>query len=86
MSSIKTESLEQAYYVYLNDVVEHPYYDRLRVDFIFKDTDDELKMSCTLLDFNDTIRVFDGLELARMKYRREIKAIKGNNLNIVKDD
>lgn len=73
------ESLKSAYSIKKGDKLEHPVFGNIRVDGIFKkENEDGYDLFCTLLEFNGTVKVFDAMDMVRIKYRRKtrLKAIK----------
>lgn len=75
------ESLDSAYSIQKGDVITHPTFERLKVDFITRESDkDDYTMLCRLLDFNDTLKEFKGLDLVRIKFKRRTA------MRIVRDD
>ncbi len=74
-------SLESAYSIRKGEVIEHPIFERLLVDFICKESgEDDYQMWCRLLDFNDTLRRFNGMDLVRIKHKRRTR------VRLVKND
>jgi hypothetical protein len=67
------QSLQKAYTIWLGDEIQHPLFGRLQVCFIAKVDSEDYKVFCKLIDFNDTLRDFEGLDLVRIKYRRRTR-------------
>lgn len=81
---IETKSLDKALCIEKNEIVLHPIFGRLKVEFIFKNKQGILEITCILLDFNNTVRVYDALELNKIKFRKEIRELNKNDLKLVK--
>lgn len=67
--------------IHLGDKLRHPIFGEMRVDCIVKGqsgSDLDVDITCTLLEFNGTLRVFEGIDLIRIKYNRRtrLKVIK----------
>lgn len=63
------ESLGRVEGVNLGDVVTHPIFESIKVSGIFeKDDKRGFEVFCTLLDFNNTVRVFDLNDIVSLKY------------------
>lgn len=73
------ESLTTAYNIQKGDKLEHPVFGKIRVDGIYhNESGDGYDLFCTLLEYNDTVKIFDAMDMVRIKYRRKtrLKAIK----------
>ncbi len=67
--------------IHLGDTLSHPVFGKMRVDCIVKGTsgsDLDVDITCSLLEYNGTIKIFEGIDLIRIKYgrRTRLKVIK----------
>lgn len=62
-------SQDSALYIRRGETVIHPIFGRVRVDGIYE-ADYGHEAFCVLLDFNDTHRAFNLLDLARLKFKQ----------------
>jgi hypothetical protein len=59
--------------IHLGDTIRHPVFGDLRVDLISKfqeKNEEEYQIACSLVEFNNTLKIFDGMDLIRIKYGR----------------
>lgn len=68
---IKT-SVKKAYGIELGDNLRHPVYGAMKVEGIFERTDG-FDLCCTLNEFNNTMKMFDALDMIRLKYRKRTR-------------
>ena len=69
---------EKAYNFYRGDELDHPVFGRIKIeDITLKDGGYDLL--CDLLDFNNTKKSFDALDLVRIRFKRKTR------FKIVKD-
>ena len=72
MSSINTTVL-MALYVHVNEVINHPIFGRVRIDGIyFNDEKGHHEAFGVLLDFNNTHRLFELMELSKAKFKQPL--------------
>jgi prophage DNA circulation protein len=74
------KSLSQALHIKKGETLKHPIFGNIKVIAIYK-TDKDYDMYCSLLGFKNTMLVFSGIDLARLKFKRrpKLKVIKNVN-------
>jgi hypothetical protein len=68
--SIIREKVSKCYTIELGDTIEHPVFGPMKVNTIFKLSEDEYQIAVDLQNFNNTLRFYEGMELLRIKYKR----------------
>lgn len=66
------KSLDSALMVSKKDKISHPSYGVLEVVAIYKVSEDNYEAYCRLTNFNNTLKMFDLLEIAKLKYRQSV--------------
>lgn len=71
------ESLNSFNTITLGEKLNHPLFGVIIVRHIYK-VDGQCEMCCTLLEFNGTVRIFNGLDLFQLKHKGKatLKAVK----------
>lgn len=67
------KSLSHFSTIHVGDVIVHPVFGNVRIDFINTIENNEIvkcEMLCSLLEFNNSLRTFDALDMIRIKYKR----------------
>lgn len=67
--------------IHLGDTIRHPVFGEMRVDMISQTQEGnnlEVDIACSLIEYNNTLKIFEGIDLIRIKYGRRtmLKVIK----------
>lgn len=74
-------SLSRYSTIHLGDTIRHPVFGEMRVDLISRSSDGsdlDVEIACSLLEYNNTLKLFEGIDLIRIKYGRRttLKVVK----------
>lgn len=69
MNRILEESLPKAFLIEKDEVIDHFLYGSIRVHYIFLDEYNKLTILGKLIDYNDSLKIFDAVELNKIKFK-----------------
>lgn len=66
-------SIKTAYGYKVGEVISHPVFGKMGITGIFKNEDNTYDLVCELLEFNNTVKVFDAMDMVRLRQRRKTR-------------
>lgn len=63
--------LDMALLIRKGEIIRHPVFGRIKVDGIYEIKEKDYEAFCILLDFNNTHRVFNLLDLSKVKFKQK---------------
>jgi hypothetical protein len=68
--SILFDKVKYCHSMYVNDTIDHPIFGPMKVQTIFKLENNEFRVAVELQHFNNTVHLYDSMDLLRIKFGR----------------